>query len=278
MCARFLDLASIVGGDVALYCFCAVYNLPFVLSGPVHTWEEYVASLAKRPGAPGFIDGETDVQLAVASGMSERERWEMVWGVGDPDHPYTTQDYRFLDNLFRMYSVRLDAAGGMDAQQEDVIRDCCKSRLLADKARASGTKDGVSIYATLNKTIQDNLSAENLRRKDAKPIENARADGIVDALQKKYGIGMEMTAQQFLEIFYKWCNSHQYPETVDAAEQSLLAIINTTRENNDLPQIPVLPQSARLEDYESEFAVEPNDLEMEAYDYLGLTRPGGEGG
>ena len=121
--------------------------------------------------------------------------------------------------------------------------------------------------------IQDNLSAENLRKKDAKPIETARVDGIIDALTKKYGVGVEMTKEQFLErVFFPWCKNKRYPETVDAAEHAMLAIINTMRENSDMPELPEIPKSARFTAYSDEFAPVPNELEEEAYDYLGLTR------
>ena len=131
----------------------------------------------------------------------------------------------------------------------------------------------MAIYTKLNKTIQDNLSSENLRRKDAKPIETARADGIIDALQKKYGVGMELNRDQACEVFYKWLRERQYPETLDAAQQAIMAIINTTRANNDLPELPEMPAEVKaLESYESEFAVIPNEMEEDAYQYLGLTR------
>lgn len=270
---RFLDLASIIGGDLALFCFCAFLNLPLDASEETEDWESYCEKLKKKPGAPSFIDGEVDIEVVLEQSSTELYRWRLTWGEGNPDNPYTPQDYRFLDNLFKTYSARLDAAGGMDAQQEDTLRDCCKSRLLADKSRALGTKEGVEIYTKLNKTIQDNLSSENLRRKDAKPIETARVDGIIAALQKKYGVGMELSQEQACEIFYKWCRERGYPETVDAAQQALMAIINTTRANNDLPELLEMPKEVRdLENFESEFAPEPNEMEDEAYRYLGMTR------
>lgn len=273
---RFLDLASIVGGDIALFCFCGVFNLPLDITEEAPDWNSYCEKLKKKKGAPTFIDGETDIETVIEQGMSEMERWRLIWGEGNPAAPYTSQDYKFLDNLFKTYSARLEAAGGMDAQQEDTLRDCCKSRLLADKSRALGTKDGVAIYTQLNKTIQESLSSENLRRKDAKPIESARVDGIIDALQKKYGVGMELNMDQACEIFNKWLRARQYPETLDAAEQAITAIINTTRANNDLPELPEIPKEVRaLENYESEFAVIPNEMEEEAYRYLGLTRNDG---
>lgn len=268
---RFLDLASIVGGDIALYCFCAVYNLPLDITQPAEDWETYCEKLEKLKGVPGFIDGEVDIEVVLENSQTEMYRWRLVWGEGNPDNPYTPQDYRFLDALFKTYSARLEAGGGMDAQQEDTLRDCCKSRLLADKSRALGTKEGVEIYTKLNKTIQDNLSSENLRRKDAKPIETARVDGIIAALQGKYGVGMELSKEQACEIFFKWTKSRGYPETLDAAEQALMAIINTTRANNDLPELLERPKEVRaLENYQSEFAIIPNEMEDEAYKYLGM--------
>ena len=227
---RFLELAGNIGGDVALYCICATLNLPVDTSQAVPTWEAYLEYLDGLPRQETFIDGETDVETVLADGASEQERWERDWGYGDPDNPYTVQDYKSLDGIFRMYSTRLDSAGGMDAQQEDTLRSCSRMALLRDKCIAKGDKDSAAIASTMNKMIQDNLAAENLRKKDAKPIETARVDGIIDAMQKKYGVGAELTKEQFMELFFKWCRSKHYPETADAAEHAMLSIINTMRE------------------------------------------------
>lgn len=272
---RFLELAGNVGGDVALYCICATLNLPVDTAQAVPTWEAYLEYLEGLPRQETFIDGETDVETVIADGASEQERWERDWGYGDPDNPYTVQDYKSLDGIFRMYSTRLDSAGGMDAQQEDTLRSCSRMALLRDKCIAKGDKDSAAIASTMNKMIQDNLAAENLRKKDAKPIENARVDGIIDAMQKKYGVGAELTKEQFMELFFKWCRSKHYPETVDAAEHAMLSIINTMRENNDLPDIPVLPEQAKMGGYAHEFAPEPNEQEQEVYEYLNLKRSDG---
>lgn len=270
---RYIDLATDLGGDLALFCMCAVYNLPLNLSKPVPTWESYIERLENAKETYTFSDGVTDIYKALERGRTEEERWKQEWGVGDPDNPYTAKDYKNLDIIFRTYSARLEAAGGMDAQQEDTLRHCSRMALLRDKCVARGDRVSINNAQRLDKMIQDNLSSENLRKKDAKPIETAKADGIVDALQKKYGRGMELTKDQFLEIFFKWCHSKQYPETVDAAEQSLMAIINTTRANNDLPELLEYPEDVRkLEEYANEFADEPNEMEDEAYAYLHLMR------
>jgi len=269
---RYLDLASIVGGDVALYCLCGVYNLPVDITASVPTWDAYLAHLQQLPEVQTFIDGETDIETVVANGASEAERWVQEWGEGDPDNPYTPKDYKMLDAIFRTYSARLDAAGGMDAQQEDTLRHCSRMALLRDKSIAKGDKDGIDIAAKLDKMIQDNFASENLRKKDAKPIETAKVDGIIDAFQRRYGADSGLTKEQFLEIFFKWCRSKRYPETVDAAEHAMLAIINTMRENNDQADLPELPRSARFTDFADEFSPVPNDLEQDAYEYLHLTR------
>ena len=273
---RFLDLASIVGGDIALYCLCAAYNLPVYAEEPIPSWTEYLNILDGIKRTETFIDGETDVESILLRGATEAERWESEWGTGDPDNPYTAKDYKTLDSIFKTYSSRLDAAGGMDAQQEDTLRHCTRMALLRDKCIAKGDTDSIKKAATLDKMIQDNFSSENLRKKDAKPIENARVDGIIDAMQKKYGVSAEMTKAQFLEIFFKWCHSKRYPETVDAAEYAMLAIINTMRANNDLPDVPELPKEASgMSAYAEEFAPEPNETEQGVYEYLNLTRKDG---
>lgn len=269
---RFQDLAGVIGGDLALFCVCAVFNLPVYTDKPVKDWESYLERMEKEKNQAGFADGETDIDVVRVHGLSESERWEKDWGIGNPDSPYMPQDYKRLDELFRTFSARLEAAGGYDAQQEDTLRNCCVMRLQADKAINRGDKESVDIAAKLNKMIQDNLSSENLRRKDAKPVETAKVDGIIDAMQRKYGISAEMTKDQFLEVFFKWCHSHSYPETVDAADHAMLAIINTMRSNADLPELPELPESASFEPYESEFAVIPNEAEETTYEYLGLKR------
>ena len=84
---------------------------------------------------------------------------------------------------------------------------------------------------------------------------------------------MELSKDQACEIFFKWTKSHGYPETLDAAEQAMMAIINTTRANNDMPELPEMPKEVKaLENYQSEFAVIPNEMEDEAYKYLGIER------
>lgn len=271
--SRFRNLKELLGADLACFCFCAVNDVPYDPEMPSpDSWDAYCEALKGERANEWFVDGETNVNTVLYLGMNDAERWENVWGIGDPKKPYTNQDYQRLDELWKTYSARLMGGSGMDAQQEDTIRTCCKERLLADRCIAMGTKESVDMAAKLNKTIQDQLAAENLRKKDAKPVEHKRVDGIVDALRKKYGVGVELTYEQAIEICAKWMVSHRYPYTMDAAEKMLLSIINTMRKNNDEAELQELPKGAGLFAQRSEFAGIPNEMETDTYRYLGLTR------
>lgn len=265
---RFQELVGDVGYEIALYCFCAVRDLEYKPEIKVQNFPEYAAKVEKE-----FRFGDMNVQHAFDKSLSDIEKWQMVWGIGDENKPYTVEDYKRLDKLFDTYSSRLQKAGGMDAVQDDTLRVCSKMRLEADKALARGGKDNISIASQLNKMIQDNLSSEQLRKKDSRPAETARLDGIVEAIAKKYGVSVELSYDEAIEICSKWLANQRYNMTMDAAEHMLLAIINTTRSNDDMPEIKTLPKKARFDmTYASQFDDEPNELEREAYEYLDIKR------
>lgn len=267
---RLESLSKLIGEDLALYCLCAVCNIPFSIDIEYEDFSDYRSestTIGRR-----FEDGTIDVRQALKRTESDIDRWKNVWGIGDEDKPYTEDDYKRLDDLFATYSSRLQRAGGMDALQDDTLRVCSKMRLEADKALAKGGKDNISIASTLNKMIQDNLSSEQLRKKDAKPVDTARIDGIVEALAKKYGVGMKMTRDDAIRVCSEWLMSHNYPVTMDAAERMIEVIINCTRSNNDLPELNGLPDDMKLgEEYMHEFAQTPNEIEKDVYRYLGYS-------
>lgn len=271
---RFLELVQIVGKQQALFCCCAIYDVPYDDEIEAETWEEYNRLLLKKKGEAGtFKDGITDIMEIARRVEPDEERWLAEWGIGDEEKPYTEDDYIRLDELYATYTSRLRGSGGMDEWQEDTLRTCSKMRLTADKALAKGDKDSISIASTLNKMIQENLSSEQLRKKDAKPVEQARIDGIVEALARKTGCGIDLSMENAVAICSKWLASHHYPMTRDAADHMLLAIINCTRSNNDMPEIDELPETAKFDKkFSTMFADEPNENEDEAFDYLNLPR------
>lgn len=276
--ARFRELKSLVGKELAIYCLCAVADVPYQEKTEALDWADYLATIIEAgvDTSRGFAGGVKDVYVATRSDMSDEDRWEEVWGYGNPHEPYSPADYRRLDYLYRTYSARLAATGGLDETQEYTLRSVCTTQLLAEKSRDRGTKDGIEAYTKLSKNVQDLLSSENLRKKDQLPQEEQRIDGFVEALKRKYGVDASMTQEQAIAMCSKWLVGHRYPMTMDAADKMLLAVINCTRRNNDSAELTELPKRYSFGDQISEFADEPNEIEDDVYRYLELQRNDGK--
>ena len=269
----FERLCESITPSLALYCLCAVYDVPFDADIEADSWGEYLGELESKPHPIDFSIGETDVNAAILGGMEEAERWATVWGEGDEDHPYTENDYKRLDELYKTMTAQLDSAGGIvDRQQEDTARTCARMALQRDKLILSRNKDDVVTAKNFDEMIRKNLADANMRKADILPSAMQRPDGFVDALKKKYGLTMDMTKDDVMGVFFKWCHSHKYPQTVDAEEHALLAILRTMQKNDDLPEPFDLPDDMRLSNFAEEFADSPNDFENEVYDYLHLVR------
>lgn len=265
-------LSGSIGPDLAVFCICAVADIPFDPEHEAEDWREYSEYINETAGGATFEDGSTDVQDAIMRGLSDDERWLEQWGEGDPNNPYTEKQYRQLDTLFRTMTGQLDKMGSLDKQQEDIARTCAIWALKRAEFSAKADKDSIDKAAKLDKMIRDNLSDYNMRKKDILPTQTQRPDGFVDALRNKHGLTVEMSKDDVLEAFYKWCRKRNYPQTVDAEEKALLAIIQTIQKNNDLPVSQELPDYARLNEFAFEFSPEPNEDEENTYDYLGLVR------
>lgn len=257
-------LQGLIGHDMALYCLCAVLDFPYFSDNDAETWAEYIDGV--EGGA--FTDGETDANAPLLAGMPTAERWETVWGDG-----YSEADYRQLDDLYRTMTAQLDGTGGLDPQQRDTARTCARMALNRNKLISSyKDKDAISTANTLDKMIRENLKDSNMRKADILPSAQQRPDGFVDALRKKYGLTMEMTKDEVMQAFFTWCHSKKYPETVDAEEHAMMAILRTMQKNDDLPEPQDLPEGFDFGPYEAQFEKEPNENEQDAYEYLGLVR------
>ena len=269
----FVRLKGLIGADIALFCLCAVNDIPYLPDSGAATWQDYCEMAA----GGAFTDGETDVNAAVLAGMEQTERWETVWG-----EEYSEADYRQLDDLYRTMTAQLDDTGGLDPQQRDTARTCARMALNRNKLISNyKDKDAISTANTLDKMIRENLKDSNMRKADILPSAQQRPDGFVDALKKKYGLTMEMTKDDVMASFYAWCRSKHYPETVDAEEHAMMAILRTMQKNDDMPEPTDLPDAFDFGPYEAQFEREPNGAEQAAYEYLGLVRgeyhKGGEG-
>lgn len=258
-------LESLIGRDMALYCLCAVYDVPYFAENEAENWIEYCE---QTEGYGDFASGQTDANAALLAGMPTQERWATIWGDG-----YTEADYRQLDDLYRTMTAQLDSTGGIDPQQDDTARTCARMALNRNKLILNyQDKDSISTANTLDKMIRDNLKDSNMRKADILPSAQQRPDGFVDALKKKYGLTMEMTKEDVMQAFFNWCRSMHYSETVDAVEHMAMEILNTMQKNDDLPELTDLPNGFDFGPYEAQFEKEPNETETEVYDYMGYVR------
>lgn len=215
-------------------------------------------------GRPKKVDAEK-LNIGLYGTAKQRE----LWGSGGDKNPYTDDDYNELDRIFKALSSDLMSAGGLTTKQDFILRNCSKWTLAMQKATDSGEFDQAK---RLNDLIQSNLSSENLRKKDAKPVEDIRIDSIVDKLEKAGLLkdGKQCPPDEMFKILFG--RAPKYVYTRDAAEKVLLSIINRTRSNDGLPELAMLPEEDFIEDELDEFAEYPNAAEREAYTKLGLLR------
>nr|DAW32738.1 MAG TPA: hypothetical protein [Caudoviricetes sp.] len=297
---RYDAIARATSDSLALFYCCIAFDRPFdMLAVPKEPdvgekWIAYLDNLRlkkldTRRGEPlGFLDGLTDITKIFGEGLSAGEFTKAVgneksarnrkvgtaqqrknWGENSAKNPYTSEDYDELDRIYEALASDLMAAGGVSVKQEFILRDCAKMTLDRDKMRAIGQYDKA---AKLNKMVQDNLSSEGLRKRDAKPIDDLRIDGIVDRLEKAGLLknGKQCSPDEMFEILFH--RRPKYSYTKDAAEQVLLYMTNTTRVNDGLSELPTLPPDMRLRDDLGEFAEEPDEQEKETYKELGIVK------
>ena len=298
--AWYETLAKVSSESLAFFYCCISFDLPFELEAiprddPSSPWLAYLDNLhikkldvGKDGEAYGFLDGLTDItkifgnlkkgelSKAVDAEVAARTNKEpgtkaqrKTWGSGATGKQYSTEDYNRLDELFSTYSARLVSAGGYDTQQEYILRLCCRMTMDMEKMLAAGQVDKAQ---KLNKMIQENLASENLRKKDAKPMEEFRLDSWADALEEA-GLtknGKRCDPDEMFRILFG--RPPKYPYTKDAVEQMILINENRMRSNDGLPELPVLPDDMRLEDTLEEFEEEQGSREQEAYEKLGLVK------
>ena len=299
--AYYNQLADAVGESLAYFYACIRFNRPFDRNAlPAQgykgdKWTAYCQKLAKKKldmtpggGQLGFLDGLTDITKIFGEGLKNGDFTKSVsaeksardgkqgtkrqaadWGEGTGKAPYTTEDYNEFDRIYNALCADFGGEQAVSAKQQLILRNVAKWTKQMNDAAEIGAIDKAK---KLSSMIQENLASENLRKKDTKPVEDLRLDGIVDRLEKA-GLmknGKQCTPDEaFQLIFGRPC---KYTYTADAAEKMLLAIINQARINDGLPELVELPEDAKIEDELGEFAEEPNEAEQEAYEKMGLLR------
>lgn len=292
------DVFELTFGENLAYFYCCIqFDKPFDITAipvdePKHRWLAYLENLQEKRldkdkygTVFGFLDGLTDIekifgdisagefQKAVWADKSAQkagsERQRKVWGTGETVRPYSNEDYNELDRIYTILSADLENAGGVSAKQEMILRRCSARTLDMTRAEARGDYDKA---AKISKLIDSDLASENLRKKDAKPVEDFRVDSWADSLEKA-GLmkkGKRCSPDEMFQILFG--RPPKYPYTKDAAEQMILICENRARINDGLPELSMLPDEMRLHDGLGEFAEEQSPGEVEVYDKLGLVK------
>lgn len=307
---QFERIEKAVGStSAALFCCCAVFDVPFRTEAvPVdHSvskrWTEYLKKLRFRgwdkKGKARFRDGTTDFLKVFGEDVPAEETAELIkeeakhqkkvnnagtelqmntWGKGNPENPLTKEDYDRLDYFYETLTSRLNSAGGVDNQQELILRKVAELYREEEKLRAEGN---IGDAQKCVKMALDLLSSEQLQRKDAKPVEDVRIDSIMDALENWGAVqdGKILSFEQLTEFLLKELGrlggtpAHRYTQTLDAADYELKFIQNCMAQNEDLPQWMELPDNMRFpEEVANEFSPEPSDDEIRAYEGIGIVR------
>lgn len=298
--ARYKELAEETSPSLALFYCCIAFDVPLDLEcvprdGSADQWLAYIDELRIKgrdlgDGGKklGFLDGLTDITKIFGNNLEKGEfstaidleksarnrkpgtqRQRKAWGDGkdeDGNGGYTTADYNRLDELFNTYSSRLEKP---DTQQEYILRLCSRMTLDMEKLLSAGD---VGNAQKLNKMIQENLASENLRRKDAKPVEDFKLDLWADALEKA-GLmknGKRCPPDEMFRILF--CRPTKYKYSADAAEQILTICVNRARVNDGMGELSTIEPDMRIIDELGEFTEEQSERELEVYSKLGIVK------
>lgn len=307
--ARYNALEEATSTHLAYFYCCIAYDVPFDPDAvpreeTKNKWVEYLKALAQMPEHLdqkgkylSFLDGQTDIMevfgdtLDMGAFRSALEvdkpprpklpgtaKQRELWGRGPTKNPYTSDDYDEMDRTYKIISSDLERAGRVSSKQEFILRRCARRTLEMDRAEMMGAYEKVT---KISKLIQTDLESEQLRKKDAKPVENFQLDSWADFLEKA-GLtknGKRCEPDEMFEILFG--RLPQYPYTKDAAEQLILINENRMRNNDGQGELSILPDEMRLHDSLGEFAREQSEGELEAYEKLGLVKlppPGAEHG
>lgn len=303
---RFDELEAETSESLAYFYCCIIFDLPFEIEAiprdrEKKRWLAYRDNLHQKKldisnsGVPlYFLDGMTDIQKIFGGNIRTGEFYKIIgaeqtsrkreqgtkkqreiWGLGPKKQRYKTEDYNRLDSIFKTYSARLENSGGMDSQQEFILRECAKLTVEKEWQMEEGN---IAQAQKLNKMILDNLGAESLLKKNARPVDDMRLDDFASKLEKA-GLMRDGKWAPIPVILKKFFGEGaiQYPYTLDAAEQMILIMENRARVNNGLSELPTIEPDMRLHDDLGEFAKRPNAKEKEVYERLGLVKLPPEG-
>ena len=257
-------------------------------------------------GLRGFADGVTSLLRIFGKELTERdfarycrvemERIEKLPGTAEQRKKWTMRPIwknvpvtsEIYDELDRSYAARAAQFRGqtITVQMEETLRRVCKLSMAQDHLQAAGDAGAVD---RLQKTIDNMLASEQLRKKDEKPVEGMRVDALVDALERA-GVmeqGMMLSLDEVIHALEEnFIRKPKYHGTIDVVDQVVMDLYNTMRANADLFLLSELPEELTVEDTYREFDGEETEEQRRRMKYAGLMplrhagqdREGGEGG
>lgn len=302
----FKKIEETNGTHFALFAACMAFNVPCeplivpkdFADEKEDKWQTYLALLFEndkfeKNGKPRtFFDGVTNIRMIFGRELDQtdfakyvgweqsriatligtpdqRERWgtEPLWR----DIPMTREIY---DELDRQYEIRLASYRGMTITpaMDDVLVKVARFNVVMNSLMSKGkTKE----IGDIQKIVDSLLASEQMRKKDEKPVEALRMDALVDAMEKM-GLmenGQFLTYDETVEALRdNFIKSKKYDYSLDVADQTILAVLNTMRANADMPQIFDLNDDEMVDDEYGEFEAEETEKEKAAKKYAGLTK------
>lgn len=302
----FNRLAKTEGRYIGLFHTCVALDIPvkpIVLDGidfdsvdePFMTYINALSESGqdiKRGKVLGFADGVTSLSNLFGNDLSHkdfaerirREKEKIAKQVGTeeqrekfgvlPIYKGLAMSNELYDELDRLYSIRESAYKGQDltSQQMATLIKVAKNDAIYDHLMRTGL---AKLATDIQKSTSQLLADENMRPKDKKPVEELRLDALVLALEEA-GLmenGDLLTYDELIEVMRdRFVKSKKYNQSLDVADQMMLDVINSMRQNADLPPIQDLPEEFAPVDEYGEFESEETEREKENKRFLGITK------
>lgn len=303
---RFKQLEEANGTSIALFLMCGMVNLPlepmilpykFAESEGDGKWERYCELLKEkgkleRHGKPrGFGDSVCDIREIFGSKMSytdfsayveaqqeliteqegteeQREQWgaRPLWQNLD----LTTDLYNELDRRFEAKISRYKGIN-IDEVLTDTLKKLCRLELVQEYLISIGD---VTSFDKIQKSIDSIQAAEQLRKKDEKPIENFKIDAQIKALEDA-GLVEEGKFFDFDTTRKKLLNltkSTKYNYPLDMVDQMIFGIKNNMMANANALMSTELSPDLVFEDTNNEFEKKENKEYLEKSKFVGSVK------
>jgi hypothetical protein len=273
---------------LAAYFNCMYFDIPYhpeVFANTVavrtNKWESYLDNL--RKGGLNFVgdrvacfnDGTVDMLEAVGENappiydnnddpVTQREKWDRDWG-NDVDNSVCAE----LDRTYQMLAS--EYKGGITPRMDLALRDIANLRMKRDNALKA--PDGSADAKRYQDMIDKIMSGEAMKAGDSKPLETARIDSIIDALERKGMVknGKIIPRDQLLRLLARERNQYNTPR--DVVDSMMFAIINTMKRNNGEQDFSVLPVEAQVQDPLNELPKKMSERDKKLLSDLGMSVP-----